>query len=116
MEPTTKSNNLDFYEIRIKSPKKSLIEIFPDYQIEEEFHDLMVRGGAFYAVWDEKKKMWNRNERSVKRIVDQDVNIKSSEEEKKADSATQTTSAAMRIPMEPVMVNQSSFRQQTSAR
>ena len=72
MDQKNKST-LDFYEIKQKHPKVNCTEVYPDYTIEEDIKDLMVRGGSFYAVWDPDKQMWNRKETSVKRIVDRDV-------------------------------------------
>ena len=66
-------STLDFYEINQKHPKVNQTEIYPDYIIEEEINDLMVRGSSFYAVWDPDRKMWNRRETVVKRIIDRDV-------------------------------------------
>ena len=63
----------DFYEVTQAYPKANAIVVYPEYLVLEEMNDLMVRGGAFYAVWDEKNKTWSRNERVVKRIVDEDV-------------------------------------------
>jgi len=64
---------MDFYEIRHREVRGGRIEVYPDFQVNEEYHDIMIRGGAFYAVWDESKKKWNRNERAVKRIVDKEI-------------------------------------------
>lgn len=75
-------SHLDFYEIAQNFPKANAIVVYPEYLVQEEMHDLMVRGGAFYAVWDPDKNIWNRNERSVKRLVDRDVEAVFKEVEK----------------------------------
>ena len=36
--------------------------IFPDFKVSGDVKDLMIRGGAFYAVWDPARGMWSRNE------------------------------------------------------
>ena len=36
--------------------------IFPDFKVSGDVEDLMIRGGAFYAVWDPARGMWSRNE------------------------------------------------------
>ena len=69
----TFESRLDFYEIVAKNLKANTVEIYPDYVIDEKMEDLMVRGGSFYAVWDPDKKIWNRKETCVKRLVDADV-------------------------------------------
>src|SRR5690348_4602600 len=43
----------------------------------------MVRGGSFYAVWDEQKGMWSTNEFDVQRIVDTDLRAFCDEYEKR---------------------------------
>ena len=45
----------------------------PDFGVEQRPTDLMVRGGDFYAVWDEEKKLWSTNEYDVQRLVDADI-------------------------------------------
>lgn len=64
---------MDFYQINFRSPRSGRLEVYPDFQVEETCKDLMIRGGDFYAVWDEKIGMWNRNRKSVQRIVDTDI-------------------------------------------
>ena len=46
-------------------------EIFADLTVSGTTKDLMVRGGAFYAVWDPAKGMWSRNEYDVPRMTDE---------------------------------------------
>ena len=64
---------MDFYTIRERYPKKDLIEIYPDFKIGKA-KDLMIRGKAFYAVWDEQKGLWSTDEYDVQRLVDDDLN------------------------------------------
>lgn len=45
----------------------------PDFGVEQRPTDLMVRGGDFYAVWDEDKGLWSTNEYDVQRLVDADI-------------------------------------------
>ena len=33
----------------------------------------MVQGGNFYAIWDEEKELWSRDEYDVQRLVDEDL-------------------------------------------
>ena len=62
---------MDFYKIKLKEGK-GFAQAYPDWIIDH-FEDLMVRGGAFYAVWDETIGMWSTNELDVQRIVDTDL-------------------------------------------
>lgn len=63
----------DFYKIKRLMPKPGILEVFPDFQ-NLKSKDLMVRGGKFYAVWDEDTGLWNQNEDRVREIVDNDIN------------------------------------------
>ena len=63
----------DFYKIKKMMPKPGILEVFPDFQ-NLKSKDLMIRGGKFYAVWDEETGMWNSNEDRIQEIVDNDVN------------------------------------------
>ena len=71
---------MDFFRIkerRVESgrgPNKTLssLEIYPDF-IVGQTKDLMVRGKSFYAIWDEEKKLWSRNEFDVQRLVDDEL-------------------------------------------
>jgi Family of unknown function (DUF5906) len=62
---------VDFYRIRTKEAK-GFVQAYPDWVVDH-FDDLMVRGGAFYAVWNETTGMWSTNELDVQRIVDSDL-------------------------------------------
>jgi hypothetical protein len=66
-----KGKAVDFYKIRIKEAK-GFLQAYPDWVVDN-CDDLMVRGGAFYAVWDEEKGMWSTNEFDAQRIVDNDL-------------------------------------------
>lgn len=59
---------LDFMRISTR-PTKNGIEVFPTFLVTKS-KDLMLRGGDFYAVWDEDQKMWSTDEDDVTRLVD----------------------------------------------
>lgn len=63
---------MDFYNIRRRIEKKDLLIVYPDFKIIG-FKDLMIRGKAFYAIWDEKANLWSTNEQDVCRLVDDDL-------------------------------------------
>jgi phage/plasmid-associated DNA primase len=56
-----------------KGPRKGEIELFPDFRVGR-FKDLMVRGRAFYAIWDEEAGLWSTDEYDVQRLVDKMLN------------------------------------------
>jgi hypothetical protein len=63
---------MDFYQIKEKSVKNGVLEIYPDFQICRS-NDLMTRGKAFYAIWDDEKKLWSTDEYDVQRLVDKEL-------------------------------------------
>lgn len=60
---------MDFYQIKERSVKSGVIEIYPDFKVCRS-KDLMVRGRSFYAIWDEERGLWSTDEYDVQRIVD----------------------------------------------
>ena len=63
---------MDFYKLRQKTVKKGLLKVYPDFVVGK-INDLMIRGGSFYAVWDEERKMWSTDESDVVRLIDNDL-------------------------------------------
>lgn len=68
---------LDFVQIRSStrvSGKKGLEEttvtVYPEFIVGPS-DDLMVRGGSFYAVWDEEAGLWSTDPSTVARMVDE---------------------------------------------
>lgn len=64
---------MDFFRICTKETKidKELVtEVYPDFIVGRS-KDLMVRGRAFYAIWDEEQQLWSTDEYEVQRLVDQ---------------------------------------------
>ena len=63
---------MDFFKIKERSTKNGVIEIYPDFVVGRS-KDLMVRGRAFYAIWDEQKGLWSTDEYDVQRLVDAEL-------------------------------------------
>lgn len=63
---------LDFVKI-VTRKKRDGYEIFPDFINSGSVKDLMIRGSAFYAVWDESRRMWSRNEYDVFKMIDAEI-------------------------------------------
>ena len=63
---------MDFYQIKERSAKNGVIEIYPDFKVGRS-NDLMVRGKSFYAIWDEEKGIWSTDEYDVQRLVDAEL-------------------------------------------
>lgn len=63
---------MDFYTIKERSTKNGVIEVYPDFKVGRS-QDLMVRGKAFYAIWDDERGLWSTDEYDVQRLVDQQL-------------------------------------------
>lgn len=65
---------MDFFRICTKESRKKdgPIEVSADYIVGRS-KDLMVQGGAFYAVWNEKEKLWSRDAYDVAILVDEEL-------------------------------------------
>lgn len=63
---------LDFLMIATRIPKKDVVEIYPKFLIKETT-DLMIRGGDFYAVWDENAGLWSTNELDALNMIDREL-------------------------------------------
>lgn len=68
---------MDFYQLRTKRTKEGLF-VYPDFVVQNS-KDLLVKGRAFYAVWDESAGLWSRDEMSVAKMVDDDLYRKAEE-------------------------------------
>lgn len=62
---------LDFMTITTKNTRSS-VEVAPKFRIVRS-KDLMIRGGDFYAIWDEEAKMWSTDEHDAIRLIDAEL-------------------------------------------
>lgn len=63
---------MDFFQICTKELKGGGLEVYPDFVVRRS-DDLMVRGRAFYAIWDEEVGLWSTDEYDVQRLVDAEL-------------------------------------------
>ena len=80
---------MDFYQILSRETKDKGMELYPDFIVKRS-QDLMVQGRTFYAIWDEARGLWSRDEYDVQRLVDEDL-------EAEADRLRQETGIDYRI-------------------
>lgn len=73
---------MDFYKIVINEKKDGTLQIRPDWLVGRS-KDLMTRGGAFYAVWDEEHSLWSTDIYDVQRLVDAHLERYAKEQEEK---------------------------------
>lgn len=65
---------MDFFQIATKEGKGGVPEVYPDFIVGRS-KDLMVRGRAFYAIWDDTRGLWSRDEYDVQRLVDLELRV-----------------------------------------
>ena len=60
---------MDFFTIAHRKKDKGGVDIYPSFKVCRS-KDLMIRGKAFYAIWDEERGLWSTDEFDVQRLVD----------------------------------------------
>ena len=76
MSPTRKEADFtDFYQIKTKhcgSERSGYDVIYPEFKVCRS-QDLLIRGKAFYGIWDEGAGLWSTDINDVVRLVDEDL-------------------------------------------
>ena len=78
---------MDFYQILCRDTKDKKLELYPDFIVGRS-KDLMVQGRTFYAIWDEVKGLWSRDEYDVQRMVDEALELEAEKVEKETGLST----------------------------
>ena len=63
---------LDFLKISTRSPKRDVVEIYPKFIVKKS-NDLMIRGGDFYAIWNEELGLWSNDEQDALYLIDRKI-------------------------------------------
>lgn len=63
---------VDFLIISTKRNKNN-VEIYPKFRLYPKSQDLMIRGGDFYAVWNEEIGLWSTNEDDALSLIDREL-------------------------------------------
>ena len=63
---------LDFFTIATRTTKSGTVEVYPKF-IMGRSDDLMIRGGDFYAIWNEERGLWSTDELDVIKIIDRET-------------------------------------------
>lgn len=63
---------LDFLLVSTRSTKRDTVEIYPKFIVRES-KDLMIRGGDFFAIWDEEHQIWSTNEGVALKLIDNEI-------------------------------------------
>ena len=76
---------LDFMTISARPTKRGTVEIYPKFMIKKS-EDLMIRGGDFYAIWDEEREIWSQDEQDAIRLIDSELKKYAEENKDKFDA------------------------------
>ena len=64
---------LDFMMISTRTKKQgNVVEVYPRFIIKKS-SDLMIRGGDFYAIWNEELGLWSTDEEDAIRLIDNEL-------------------------------------------
>lgn len=66
---------LDFVRISSRNKRNNVVEVYPKFVLNPDTKDLMIRGGDFYAVWNEDTGLWDTSEKSVINQIDKAIDI-----------------------------------------
>lgn len=65
---------MDFFQVNTRETRGGTLEAYPDFIVGRS-KDLMVRGRAFYAIWDGEIGLWSTDEYDVQRLVDHELKL-----------------------------------------
>ena len=63
---------MDFVRIELNHSRNNETFLAPRFRVGTS-NDIMIRGGGFYAIWDDEKGLWNTDEYEVVRLVDKEL-------------------------------------------
>lgn len=64
---------LDFLNVASRATKTSY-EVYPSFVVKKS-KDLMIRGSAFYAIWNEETRLWSTDEFEAIYLIDREIDI-----------------------------------------
>lgn len=76
--------------VSTRTNKRGITEIYPKFLIKKS-SDLMIRGGDFYAIWDEERGLWSTEEPDAVRLIDQELKKYADENHKLFSSDTKVS-------------------------
>lgn len=77
---------IDFLIISTRATKRGTVEIYPKFRLYPKSEDLMIRGGDFYAIWNEELGLWSTNESDALELIDFELDKFAAENKHKFDS------------------------------
>lgn len=76
---------MDFLRVTWRK-KNGSSEIYPSF-LTKDSQDLMIRGGDFYAIWDERHGLWSRSQNDVVDLIDGALDAYKAKNEALADAS-----------------------------
>lgn len=76
---------LDFMSVSTRIKQRGTVEIYPKFKAVKN-SDLMIRGGDFYAIWDEERGLWSTDEYDALRLIDKELDDFAKQNKDKYDS------------------------------
>lgn len=64
---------IDFLIVSTRTTKSGAIEVRPKFRLYPPSSDLMIRGGDFYAIWDEDLGLWSTRESDALHLIDREL-------------------------------------------
>ena len=68
----------DFVIVSIRKTKNG-VDVYPKFRLYPDSKELMIRGGDFYAVWNEEIGLWSTSEEDALSIIDVELDKKAAE-------------------------------------
>lgn len=63
---------MDFLKIGVRVVKNGIVEVAPKFRAKSS-KDLMIRGGDFYAIWNENVGLWSTNQDDAVDLIDAEL-------------------------------------------
>lgn len=76
---------LDFLKVATRPGKRGTTEVYPKFIIKKS-SDLMIRGGDFYAIWNEEAGLWSTDEQDAIQMIDNELHNFAKENQQKYNS------------------------------
>ncbi len=64
---------LDFLYVSVCPGKGGVLEVKPKFICKTSVKDVMIRGGDFYAIWDDELGLWSTDEGDLIRLIDKEL-------------------------------------------
>lgn len=80
------TTSLDFLTIEGSVNKKGVVVLEPNFSVNNDTEDLMIKGRDFYAIWLKKENRWSLREQDALNIIDEELYLCAEEHKDKFES------------------------------